>query len=191
MKMTALEKLFVNKPSHARNVAERAVQLLGLIKPSPGWHYLDVGCGVGAAASEIAKGSDLNVTGIDVDPKQIAEAQHRAPAKNVQFRLMDATGMDFRDGHFDIVATNMVTHHIPNWEKAFSEMVRVLRAGGYLIYSDHVFPSWLARAGRRFLRFMGLPSANAIESLAQRAGLTKVYEAKQPRVVTAIWIKNA
>jgi ubiquinone/menaquinone biosynthesis C-methylase UbiE len=191
MKMTALEKHFVNRPTHARNVAERAVQLLERINPRPGWRYLDVGCGVGAAASEIAKGGNLDVTGIDVDPKQIVEAQRAVTGDNLHFRVMDATGMDFRDGQFDIVATNMVTHHIPDWERAFSEMVRVLHAGGYLIYRDHVFPSWLARIGRQILRFMGMPSANAIESLAAKAGLTKVYEVRQPRVVTAIWVKNA
>jgi len=191
MKMTAFEKHFVNRPSHTRAVAERASQMLGHIQLEAGWRYLDVGCGVGAAASEIADATPLEVTGIDVDPKQIAMAQGGAARQNLHFKVMDATGLKFRDGEFDVVATSMVTHHIPNWERALAEMVRVLRTGGYLIYSDHVFPSWLAKAGQRIISFLGFPYASAIESLATRAGLAKVYEARRGRHIDAIWLKKA
>jgi ubiquinone/menaquinone biosynthesis C-methylase UbiE len=104
---------------------------------------------------------------------------------------MDATRLDFRDGEFDIVATSMMTHHIDGWERAFSEMVRVLRTGGYLIYTDLAFPSWLARAGRRLIPFIGLPSTGALRSLAVRAGLAAVYEAQRSGHVDAIWLRNA
>lgn len=190
MKMTALEKYFVNKPSRTRTVADRAVQLLSHINPGDGWRYLDVGCGVGFAAKEIAHATNLEVTGIDVDPKQIAAAQGGAVRPNLHFKVMDATGLGFRDGEFDIVATSMVTHHIPNWEQALSEMVRVLRTGGYLIYSDHLFAPWWAKISR-FIRFMGFPSAKALESATAGAGLTKVYEAQRPGHVDAIWQKRA
>jgi ubiquinone/menaquinone biosynthesis C-methylase UbiE len=199
MKMSAIEKHFVNKPSHTRVVADRALQLLNRVSPQPGWRYLDVGCGVGSAAMEIAGTSGLRVTGIDVDPKQIEEAKRKGTLQNLQFRVMDATALQFADGEFDVVATSMVTHHIPNWERAFSEMVRVLRNGGYLIYSDHVFPSWLAKAARRLMRFtpspvralIGFPSASALEPLTIQAGLRKVYGDGSSRHVTTIWVKNA
>ena len=121
-----------------------------------GWRYLDVGCGVGAAAREIAGTTKLEVTGIDIDPKQIETARNGPARTNLEFRVMDATRLDFRDGEFDIVAASMVTHHIPNWERALSEMVRVLRTGGYLIFSDFVFRSWFAKIGQRLLRFAGI-----------------------------------
>ena len=190
MKMTALEKYFVNKPGHGRKVAERALSLLGRINPQAGWRYLDVGCGVGSAASEIASAGDLNVTGVDVDPEQIVLAKNRGARPNLHFRVMDATRLDFGEGEFDVVATNMTTHHIPNWEEALSEMVRVLRTGGYLIYSDHVVPSWLAKAGRQLKRFIRFPSTSALESLAATAGLVKVYEAKRYNHADVIWLKS-
>ncbi len=190
MKMTAFEKYFVNGPSHTRTVVGRAQQLLGRISHQAGWRYLDVGCGVGAAAREIAGAGNLEVTGIDVDPKQIELARGGAARPNLRFMVMDATRLDFDDSEFDIVATSMVTHHIPNWERALSEMVRVLRTGGYLIYTDHVFRSWLAKVGRRLIRFVGFPSTSALDSLAAKAGLAKVHESQQPGKVDVIWVKN-
>lgn len=190
MRMTALEKYFVNRPSHTRAVVSRAQQLLGRISHKAGWRYLDVGCGVGAAAHEIAAASNLEVIGIDVDPKQVEAARAGAARPNLHFRVMDATRLDFRDAEFDIVAASMVTHHIPDWERAFSEMVRVLRTGGYLIYSDLVFRSWLAKVGRRLICFAGFPSTSVLDSLAARDGLVKVHQLQQSGEVDAVWLKN-
>ena len=173
MRMTAVEKYFVNRPRRTHKVASRAQQLLGRISHQPRWKYLDVGCGVGVAAREIADTSSLEVRGIDVDPKQIEAARAGVARPNLHFRVMDATKLDFRDGEFDIVAASMVTHHIPNWERALAEMVRVLRTGGYLIYTDLVFRSWLAKMGGRLIRFMGFPSVSALDSLAAGAGWSR------------------
>lgn len=189
MRMTAFEKYFVNRPSHTHMVAARARERLGRINHQAGWRYLDVGCGVGAAASEIAGASNLEVTGVDIDPKQIEAARAGSARPNLHFKVMDATRLDFPDGHFDIVATSMVTHHIPDWDRALAEMVRVLRTGGYLIYSDHVFPSWLAKAIRLF-RVMGFPSTTALESLAASAALVKVHQVQRSGQVDVIWLKN-
>jgi ubiquinone/menaquinone biosynthesis C-methylase UbiE len=190
MRMTAFEKFFVNRPSHTRAVVARARELLGRINHQPGWRYLDVGCGVGAAAREIAGAAGkLDVTGIDLDPKQIEAAKAGSARPNLHFSVMDATRLDFLDGQFDIVATSMATHHIPDWERALAEMVRVLRTGGYLIYSDHMFAPWLARIMRLF-RVMGFPSAAALESIAASAGLAKVYYLQKSGQVDFIWLKN-
>ena len=189
MKMTFFEKYFVNRPGHTRAVARRAQQRLSRISHQAGWRYLDVGCGVGAAARAIATTSDLEVTAIDVDPKQITLARAGPARPNLRFLVMDATRLDFRDEAFDIVAASMMTHHIPNWERAFSEMARVLRAGGYFIYHDFIFRSWVAQLGRRLFRFAGFPSTSALESLAIKAGLVKVHEWQRPAQWDVIWLK--
>ena len=190
MKMTRFEKLFVNRSSHTRTVASRARQLLAYVVPEAGWRYLDVGCGVGAAAQEIVRTTDLDVTGVDVDPEQIKAARARAEAPNLRFLVMDATRLAFRDCEFDIVATSMMTHHVPNWERILVEMARVLRTGGYLIYSDFVFPSWLAKAGRRLIPFVGFPSGSALASLAASQGLIQIHSAKAAGKTEVIWLKR-
>jgi ubiquinone/menaquinone biosynthesis C-methylase UbiE len=188
--MTAIEKHFVNSPGHTLQVAHRAQQLLDHLSIQAEWRYLDVGCGVGAADCEIAKRYSLDVTGIDVDPGQIEAARASGANPRLRFMVMDATKLQFHDAEFDIVASSMVTHHMPDWERAFSEMIRVLRPEGYLIYSDFMLPSWLAVIGRLLIPFVGIPSTNRIESLASRAGLTKVYQLRTGLRFDFIWMRT-
>lgn len=189
MRMTAFEKHFVNSPRHTAEVARHAQQLLDRIPIRPASRYLDVGCGVGSSASEIANTSGLDVTGIDVDPLQIDVARSRPAHSRLLFMVMDATRLQFDDAQFDVVASSMVTHHLPHWETAFSEMIRVLRPGGYLLYTDFMLPSWLAAIGRR-LQFVGIPSRRTVESLASQAGLTEVHYAHKGLRADFVWLRK-
>lgn len=191
MRMTAFEKYFVNRPDHTAIVASHAQQLLERTNYQPGWRYLDVGCGVGAAARSIAGLSALDVTGIDVDPKQIEAARAAAAYPNLHFLVMDATRLDFADSEFDVVAARMATHHIHDWQRVLLEMVRVLRSGGYLIYSDFVFPQWLAKSGQLLIPLMGFPTIPALDSFAAREGLRQIYESRSSARVDVVWIKKA
>jgi ubiquinone/menaquinone biosynthesis C-methylase UbiE len=142
MKMSRFEKLFVNSASHSLRVAHRAAERLALADPQPGERYLDVGCGNGAATLHVARRFGLDATGVDLDPAQIDAARRAAASvERVQFVSLDATRLPFPAGHFDIVASHKVTHHIPRWPAAFAEMIRVLRPGGWLLYDDFVLPS--------------------------------------------------
>jgi ubiquinone/menaquinone biosynthesis C-methylase UbiE len=188
MKMSALEKHFVNSPTHTRRVDSHANQLLSRIDYQPGGRYLDVGCGVGTAARMVAATSELSVTAVDIDPEQIATARRGAPQPNLQYKVMDATKLQFADGEFDVVASRMATHHIPDWERAISEMARVLRPGGYLLYTDFALPSWLATAFR-IVRLRRFPSAPALLALAQTSGLAPVYESRHSGKRDLVWRK--
>lgn len=169
MKMSKIEKVFVNSPSHSTRVSAHAERLLKQIPFEPGQRYLDVGCGNGAAPIHLAKKFGLNVVGVDVDPGQIQEAKRSGrPIENVEFITLDGVQLPFEDGEFDIVATNKVMHHIPDWERAFMELQRVLAPGGYLIFSDLVFPPWFARLGNQVVGSrVGFPSQAAIEALVR------------------------
>ena len=190
MRMIAIEKHFVNSPRHTLEVAHHAQQLLDQIDIKPSWRYLDVGCGVGAAACEIARRSGLDVTGIDVDPAQIEAARTGSAQPKLHFMVMDATKLQFQDAEFNIVASSMATHHIPRWESALSEMIRVLRPGGYLVYSDFMFPSWLAEVGRRLVPFVGMPWRKRVESLTSTAALTEVYESRSGLRLDFVWLRK-
>jgi ubiquinone/menaquinone biosynthesis C-methylase UbiE len=190
MKMMGIEKLFVNGSRRTQVVARAARELLGRIEAEPGWRYLDVGCGVGSAARAIAESQDLDVTGVDVDPGQIATANAGASRPNLRFVTMDATSLSFGDAEFHIVASSMATHHMKKWELALSEMVRVLRPGGYLIYVDLMFPEWLAQAGRLLFPLMGFPSAKGLESFASRSGLAPVFQPRHGMELRVIYQKE-
>ena len=102
---------------------------------------------------------------------------------------MGATKLDFRDAEFDIVASSMVTHHIPNWRKAFDEMVRVLRIGGFFIYTELAFPSWLGKM-EGFFHFVRFPSKTNILDAASRYQLTTIYEKREGERINVVWRKD-
>ncbi len=177
MKMSTIEKMFVNSPSHSARVRDHAEELLQKIEFKTGDKYLDVGCGNGVAPINLARRYHLNVTGIDVDPAQVEEAEREsAGLENARFYTVDGTQLPFDDGEFHIVETNKVMHHIPNWQSALAEMIRVLRPGGYLIYSDLVYPTWLAAIGSAFVqKRAGFPTKDAVDKLVAQHQLRRIY----------------
>src|SRR5262245_19009493 len=146
MRMTRIEKRFVNEIGHSGGVAEEAVRRLRRHVPvQPSWSCLDVGCGNGAAALLVADTFGMHVFGVDVDPEQIALARSASSGRtDVLFMTADATSLPFDDERFDIVASSKTTHHVPQWSSVIAEMRRVLKPPGYLVYADLMIPSWLA-----------------------------------------------
>lgn len=193
MKMGKLEKLFVNSFGHSQGVARHAEKLLRRVPVQPGQTYLDVGCGNGVAPIVIAQTFNLKVTGVDIDPQQIALAQ--AAAQDVPgtcFMALDGRSLPFGDGEFDFVFTNKVTHHIPNWQEALAEMLRVLKPGGYLLYSDLALPAPLARLGAALVgNRYGFPNRQAIETFAKENRLATVWQSPRPLHFTGIFRKES
>lgn len=193
MRMSALEKQFVNQPGHAASAARRMVRLLEhYVEFRAGWRYLDAGCGMGAAARTIALLHPLDVVGIDVDPEQIELARAGEAVENLWFETADLTRLPFASGSFEVVAVNMVTHHIPCWEVAFREMVRVLRPGGYLLFRDFAVPHWIAAAARSLLpQAAGYPSEQALNALASQGMLDLVHRSRGAVHIQMVWKRLA
>ena len=92
---------------------------------------LDVGCGAGAWALRIADtfpGSE--VIGVDFSGGQIRRARSLKEKHNfdhrVKFHVADATNLPFEDNEFDAsICLHDVLNHIPNYQKAISEIARV------------------------------------------------------------------
>lgn len=191
MKMGKLEKRFINNAAHSQSVVQHTEGMMRHISTQPGQTYLDVGCGNGAAAIYVAQTYGLNVTGVDVDAEQIALAQTAVSGTTqTRFIQIDGRQLSFEEGEFDIVFSNKVTHHIPNWLDALAEMVRVLKQGGYLLYSDLVLPAPLARLGKAAAgRWFGFPSHQAIGLFVERCGLTAVYQSLRPYHFSGVFRK--
>ena len=179
MKMGRFEKRFVNTASHSSRVAEQAHQLLQAANPQPGQQLLDVGCGNGTAPIHLAQTLGLAVTGIDVDTEQIEAAAAKGNGvAAVRFLAADATRLPFADDEFDLVYTNKTTHHIRDWQRALTEMTRVLKPDGYLLYSDFVAP-----LGHR------LPTRRALKRFAHQHELETVRRSGSPFHYTSIFRK--
>jgi ubiquinone/menaquinone biosynthesis C-methylase UbiE len=101
---------------------------------------LDVGCGMGADVFDLAArvGTAGHVTGVDLSASLIDEARRRAAGRNlpVTFEVGDAQALRFEDGAFDAVRTERMLMHVPDADRAFAEMARVLRPGGHIAVFD-------------------------------------------------------
>jgi ubiquinone/menaquinone biosynthesis C-methylase UbiE len=104
---------------------------------------LDVACGPGAWAIEVAKAyPDSHVVGFDIGLPMIEHAQMFAEAEgvtNVEFLQMDATRpLEFPDGAFDLVnASYLYSFMTPSaWPVFLQEGRRILRPGGIVKISE-------------------------------------------------------
>ncbi|MBG0797428.1 class I SAM-dependent methyltransferase [Methylocystis sp. L43] len=156
--------------------------LLELLGPVAGKALLDVGCGDGSFASELARrGAD--VTGLDSDPVMIAAAQRRTGIDGVQLRLVEgkAEALPFPDATFDAVVAVAVLCFVPDAERATAEMARVLKPGRRLIIGELGSGSLWA-AYRRIRGWLGHPlwraatfhTARELRELLGSAGLDTI-----------------
>ena len=104
-------------------------KFLAWLAPPRDANWLDIGCGTGAFSRLIAQhGAPKSVSGIDPSPAQVEFARGQLPKADL--RVADATALPFADGAFDVIASALVLHFIPDRGKAFAEMSRVARPGG-------------------------------------------------------------
>lgn len=100
---------------------------------------LEIGGGGGAmAAGTLARFPRARVTVADVDPVMVSATARRLAGfgPRASARVGDATALPFDDGSFDVVVSNLMLHHIGNWEAAVAEAMRVLRPGGRFVGYD-------------------------------------------------------
>jgi ubiquinone/menaquinone biosynthesis C-methylase UbiE len=98
-------------------------------------HVLDVGCGTGTFVVLIKRlHPDVQVVGLDPDPKALARAQRKAAreALSIQLDRGFSDRLPYADGSFDRVFSSFMFHHLPTDEKELTlrEVRRVLKPRG-------------------------------------------------------------
>ncbi len=108
----------------------------------PGLRVLDVGCGTGAPACDLAERFDVQVVGITTSEVGIEAATLRAAERGlsdqVSFELRDGTDNGFDSGSFDRVWVLESSHLMRQRKELVSECARVLTDGGRMTLCDIV-----------------------------------------------------
>jgi SAM-dependent methyltransferase len=100
---------------------------------------LDLACGTGNAALVAAR-AGAAVTGLDAAARLVEVARGRAAAEGLPatFVVGDAQALPFDEGAFDVVVSVFGVIFAAHAERAFAEILRVLRPGGRALLSAWV-----------------------------------------------------
>jgi SAM-dependent methyltransferase len=139
-------------PGHLFMLQERERQILTLLRRHGfaalnAKRILEIGCGAGYWLREFIKwgARPENITGVDLLPGLVAEAQRLCPS-DVQIRCDSAAKLAFPDATFDLVLQSTVFTSILDADvkqQIAAEMMRVVKKEGLILWYDyHVNNPW-------------------------------------------------
>jgi SAM-dependent methyltransferase len=103
---------------------------------------LEVGCGMGNLAERIAAALDAEVVATDLSPRMVELTQ----ARGIDASVADVQDLPFADGAFDCAVAGWMLYHVPEVDRALSELHRVLAEGGRLVAvtigAEHMAEVW-------------------------------------------------
>jgi SAM-dependent methyltransferase len=119
-----------------------------------GDHVLDLGSGAGndCFVARAIVGETGKVTGLDFTDAMLTKANENAKKlgfKNVEFVKGDIEEMPLPDNSFDVVVSNCVLNLVPDKNKAFAQIMRVIKPNGHFCVSDVVLKGSLPEKLRK------------------------------------------
>lgn len=153
MKLNYVEKLLMNNPVRAFVQSRYEVPLLIKLGGTvSGKDVLEVGCGRGIGTELIfERFGAKTVRSIDLDPSMVRLAKQRLSRFSnsvLKVSVGDVSQIDAQDGSFDAVFDFGIIHHVPDWQKAITEIFRVLKPGGQFYFEEvtsHALERWFYR----------------------------------------------
>jgi ubiquinone/menaquinone biosynthesis C-methylase UbiE len=130
----------------ARVMRPTTLDLLERAGMRPGMTCLEVGCGGGDLAFDMARlvGPEGRVLGTDFDQTKLELARREAAAQqlaNIEFRLADIT-QDAVEEKFDLIHARFVLTHLRNPADALIRMREALKPAGVMVIEDIDFQGY-------------------------------------------------
>ncbi|KAF4926892.1 Sterol 24-C-methyltransferase [Colletotrichum viniferum] len=162
---------------------ESIVRDIGL---KPGDKVLDLGCGRGRVAAHMAVVSGAKVTGLNIDPNQVAQAKEFNEQLGLEnsFTIQDMNELPlpFEDNTFDAFYQIQALSLCKDLPRLFAELRRVLKPGAKISLLDWVsLPAYdptnaehaeLMRRTKPLIGAVGTPTPQTFEKALKDAGFT-------------------
>ncbi len=102
----------------------------------PAWTVGDLGCGTGQMTAALAP-FVARVIAVDASAAMLQSAKKRLGGfDNIDLRRGEIEALPIDDAKLDAATLMLVLHHLPQPEKALSEIARVVKPGGRLLVVD-------------------------------------------------------
>ena len=157
-----------------------------------GQTVLDLGSGAGndAFVARQEVGDSGLVIGVDMTAEMIAKARQNVTESgfdNVEFRLGEIEHLPILSDSVDVVISNCVLNLVPDKQRSFTEIFRVLKPGGHFCISDIVsseqLPLWLSEIAEAYAGCVAgaAPKVEYLE-LIRQTGFTDINIASERRI---------
>lgn len=138
-----------------------------------GMTIADIGSGSGYLLEGLAK-RQLNLIAIDQSPQMIERVIEKLSDPSLRTLVGTSENLPVPDNSVDFVIANMYLHHVERPYEAIVEMVRILKPGGQLIFTDLDKHNYEQLLKEQFDRWMGFERRD-IQKWMEDAGLGEVH----------------
>jgi SAM-dependent methyltransferase len=126
-RLQAIEQIF--DPASQRRILSTRI--------TENWRCLEVGAGAGSMTRWLAEavGASGKVVAVDLDTRFVADIDQ----PNVEVLEADVRHLSLKNDSFDLVHARYVLIHIPDFQVALTNILRVLKPGGWLVLEEPDF----------------------------------------------------
>jgi SAM-dependent methyltransferase len=181
-----IERWQWNDPA-LRNLSDVVLKLLSGL----GGRALDLGCGTGRLACELAE-AGFAVDGIDVEDRAVAIGRRIIERRKLNARLYTGDVHDpqhpIAAGNYDVVVCTEVLEHVGPWRELLARGGQLLRPGGTLIVSVPRDPGQFSVLDRYAGHLRRFRDAELLEALAEDYDRVTIRRLGFPSMRTIVFL---